>query len=617
MVAHKLKTNLALGVALAVLMGISVLSFRDADQLIGAAGDVAHSKEVLAGVKELESAFNEMVLIHSSYALKPDNATAERFETATKTSIAAGFSMIRVIPLGLDSSLTDSRALKAAQQNSQLGAHCDYNFSVAATSTNSEQISQMISEVGSLFLPFNHLSGNISKVATVTTHFSVWPPNKLIITDAKTTDLASVLLLASLHSRKMHITSVTTQDDISLIALSKEKGLRVTCDVAVYSLFLTQDDYPQCTFLPTDKDQRALWAHMSIIDVFSIGSIPYQLARETEQELTPALGAAETIPLLFTAVAEGRLAAEDITARLHDNPKRIFELHDQPGTSVEIEVDRAYVFQPGEVWSPFAGKVMRGAVRRVVFQNKTVCLDGQFISDASWGKDMSGHVTQPSSPIARPHPHPETPHTKRQYLLSPQLMNRSSAQTKANELQALQALPGAAIVPEDLGPPMYPPLSSVSTSLYVLLRSSPFKQRHVLSVNQFARSDLHLLFTVAQEMRLAVQRQGILDVLKGRLLTTMFFEPSTRTSASFDAAMQRLGGRTIAITTSHSSVQKGETLQDTIRTLGCYGDAIVLRHPDESSAATAAKFSPVPIINGGNGSLEHPTLTGTTSRELL
>lgn len=108
-------------------------------------------------------------------------------------------------------------------------------------------------------------------------------------------------------------------------------------------------------------------------------------------------------------------------------------------------------------------------------------------------------------------------------------------------------------------------------------------------------------------MRLGVQRQGVLDILKGRLLCTMFYEPSTRTSASFDAAMQRLGGRTVAIATSHSSTQKGETLQDSIRTLGCYGDAIVLRHPDESSAATAAKFSPVPIINGGNGSMEHPT----------
>ena len=87
----------------------------------------------------------------------------------------------------------------------------------------------------------------------------------------------------------------------------------------------------------------------------------------------------------------------------------------------------------------------------------------------------------------------------------------------------------------------------------------------------------------------------------------MFYEPSTRTSASFDAAMQRLGGRTIAINTDHSSTKKGETLQDTIRTLGCYGDAVIMRHPDGDSAATAAKFSPVPIINGGNGSIEHPT----------
>lgn len=71
--------------------------------------------------------------------------------------------------------------------------------------------------------------------------------------------------------------------------------------------------------------------------------------------------------------------------------------------------------------------------------------------------------------------------------------------------------------------------------------------------------------------------------------------------------MQRLGGRTVAIATQHSSTKKGETLQDTIRTLGCYGDAVVLRHPEESSAATAAKYSQVPIINGGNGSLEHPT----------
>ncbi|KAI9832204.1 MAG: hypothetical protein M1826_002208 [Phylliscum demangeonii] len=154
---------------------------------------------------------------------------------------------------------------------------------------------------------------------------------------------------------------------------------------------------------------------------------------------------------------------------------------------------------------------------------------------------------------------------------------------------------------------MYPSMPSVSPSLFDLLARSPFKQRHILSVGQFNRADLHLLFTVAQEMRLGVQRQGVLDILRGRVLCMMFYEPSTRTSASFDAAMQRLGGRTVVVTTPHSSTQKGESLADSIRTLGCYGDAIVLRHPDEHSAATAAACSPVPVINGGNGSREHPT----------
>lgn len=196
------------------------------------------------------------------------------FHMVTRASIAAGFSMIRVMPLGVEGSVTDARALKIAQKGSRHGALCDYNFSVAATSSNAEQISHVVADVGSLYIPFNHLSGNISKVATVTSHFAAWPADKTIITDAKTTDLASVLLLASLHSRKLHITCIITEDDIKLIALSKSKGLRVTCDVSVCSLFLSQEDYPQCTFLPTAKDQEALWEHMATIDAFSVGSLP-------------------------------------------------------------------------------------------------------------------------------------------------------------------------------------------------------------------------------------------------------------------------------------------------------------------------------------------------------
>ena len=532
------------------------------------------------------------------------------FQLITKASLAAGFSMIRVMPLGLDGSVTDSRALKVAQTNSRSGAYCDYNFSVAATSSNSEQISHITGQVGSLFIPFNHLSGNISKVAAITSHFAAWPTHKPIITDAKTTDLASVLLLASLHNRKLHVMSVTTKDDIQLIALSKEKGLKVTCDISVYSLFLSQKDFPQCSFLPTERDQQALWENLSIIDVFSVGSLPYQVTIEAKADVAPVVGIADTLPLLLTAVSEGRLTVDDIIVRLHDNPKVIFELHEQPGTSVEVEIGRPHVVQSSLVWSPFVGRTMKGSVQRVIFQNKTACLDGEMVLDSPHGKDMSVHMIPPTSPeaksVASPAllPRPDSSHGRRQSLLASRPLTRLR-QPDGHGSQSPTGM--ASAIHEELGPPLYQQMPSISPSLLELISRSPFKQRHILSVNQFNRQDLHFLFTVAQEMRLGVQRQGILDILKGRLLCTMFYEPSTRTSASFDAAMQRLGGRTVAISTSHSSTQKGETLQDTIRTLGCYGDAIVLRHPDESSAATAAKFSTVPIINGGNGSMEHPT----------
>lgn len=529
-------------------------------------------------------------------AFVPDLATpgSKDFELVTKASIASGFSMVRVMPVGVDSSVTEASDLKIVQQNAENKSYCDFNISVAATATNSEQITQVTGEVGSLFIPFNHLSGNINKVATVTEHFGAWPSSKPLITDAKGTDLASILLLASLHSRNVHVMSVTSKEDINLIALSKEKGLKVTCDVSIFCLFLSRNDFPTCSSLPSAEDQKALWDHMSSIDAFSIGSIPFQLAGK---EASPAVGIAESLPLLFTAVAEGRLTVEDIVARLYDNPKRIFELHDQADTSLEIEIDRPYVFQSQDVWSPFNGKMMRGSVQRVIFQGKTSCLDGEITSDAGKGTDMSSHRIVPSSPVQKP----ATPMVRPESSLD---RHASISGTPGRRARALDtAVPSGG----ELGPPLYTPSSQVSSSLYEMLSRSPFRQKHVLSVNQFNRAELHLLFTVAQEMRLGVQRQGVLDILKGRVLCTLFYEPSTRTSASFDAAMQRLGGRTIPISTEHSSTQKGETLQDTIRTLGCYGDAVVLRHPNPNSTDIAAKFSPVPIINGGNGSVEHPT----------
>ncbi len=139
-------------------------------------------------------------------------------------------------------------------------------------------------------------------------------------------------------------------------------------------------------------------------------------------------------------------------------------------------------------------------------------------------------------------------------------------------------------------------------------RTAPWYGQDVLSVTQFNREDLEYIFAVAHEMRVMVERIGTFDLLKGKILANLFYEPSTRTSASFTAAMERLGGSVIPINqVTFSSVSKGESLPDTVRTLECYADVVVLRHPEVGSAALAAKHARKPVLNAGDGVGEHPT----------
>lgn len=139
-------------------------------------------------------------------------------------------------------------------------------------------------------------------------------------------------------------------------------------------------------------------------------------------------------------------------------------------------------------------------------------------------------------------------------------------------------------------------------------RTAPWYGKDIVSVKQFKREDLEYIFGVAHEMRGMVERVGTFDLLKGKILANLFYEPSTRTSSSFTAAMERLGGSVIPINeVKYSSVSKGESLPDTIRTLECYADVIVLRHPETGSAAIAAKAARKPVINAGDGIGEHPT----------
>lgn len=128
---------------------------------------------------------------------------------------------------------------------------------------------------------------------------------------------------------------------------------------------------------------------------------------------------------------------------------------------------------------------------------------------------------------------------------------------------------------------------------------------HLISVDQFDTDCINDLFVYAARCETG---GGIPLLPKGIVSTNLFYEPSTRTSSSFYSAMAKLGGSVIPINdVNYSSVSKGETLEDTIRTVACYSDVIVLRHPIVGSVARAAAVSPVPVINAGDGVGEHPT----------
>lgn len=135
-----------------------------------------------------------------------------------------------------------------------------------------------------------------------------------------------------------------------------------------------------------------------------------------------------------------------------------------------------------------------------------------------------------------------------------------------------------------------------------------FKGQDILHGNQFSRKDIDRIIHVASGFEKELKKKDSLNLLKGKILATLFYEPSTRTRLSFEAAMHRLGGNVISLgSVESSSVAKGESLSDTVRTVSQYSDAIVIRHPRTGSAKEAADAVSIPVINAGDGTGQHPT----------
>nr|CCC90682.1 putative aspartate carbamoyltransferase [Trypanosoma congolense IL3000] len=133
------------------------------------------------------------------------------------------------------------------------------------------------------------------------------------------------------------------------------------------------------------------------------------------------------------------------------------------------------------------------------------------------------------------------------------------------------------------------------------------KGKSITTATQFTRADIDALISLATAMQKKVTAGEVLRVLEGRIMTPLFFEDSSRTLNSFCAAMSRLGGRVVYFKLDTSSVNKGESLADTVRTLDAYSDVLVMRHPRQDAITEAVAKATHPVLNAGNGAGEHPT----------
>uniref|UniRef100_UPI003AAE4603 multifunctional protein CAD isoform X3 n=1 Tax=Centroberyx gerrardi TaxID=166262 RepID=UPI003AAE4603 len=586
---------------------------------------------------------------------EPGATHKEDFSSGTAAALAGGVTMVCAMP-NTSPAIIDASSLAMVQKLARAGCRCDYALYVGAASDNATVLPSIASQAAGLKMYLNDTYSTLKmdNVSLWMEHFEKWPKHIPIVAHAEKQTVAAILMVAQLYQRPVHICHLAKKEEILIIRAAKQKGIQVTCEVAPHHLFLCEDNVAEIgdgraqvrPMLGTREDMEALWENLDIIDCFATDHAPHSVEEKSGERPPPGYPGLETmLPLLLTAVSDGRLTLDDIIRRLYDNPRRIFNLPAQDNTYVEVDLEQEWVIPQAmqftkSKWTPFQGLKVKGKVRRVVLRGEVAYIDGQVLVPPGYGEDVKTWPSATTPERPRPTPPREGPVRTRapsprrsvgegRYMLPPRIHRSSDPGLPPAEETKERAL-RRAIDQELVGPPAAaagdgyshpPPLSRLlspqampgqspagqATHLQTSPLLHPLVGQHILSVRQFSKEQISHLFNVAHTLRLMVQKERSLDLLKGRVMASMFYEVSTRTSSSFAAAMQRLGGSVVHFSESTSSTQKGESLGDSVQTMSCYADVLVLRHPTPGAVETASRHCRKPVINAGDGVGEHPT----------
>ena len=554
---------------------------------------------------------------------EPGQTHKEDFESGTAAALAGGITIVCAMP-NTDPEISNLAILEEARSMARAKARCDYALYVIAKDNAKEWLDINESPPIALKIYMNETFTNcqMSEISAISAHLNSWPQWLPICVHAEGLTVAGIILLAELFKRRIHICHVARAEEILLIKKAKGNKIPITCEVCPHHLFLTNEDEVKigkgfCEVRPrlgTKEDQKVLWANLDVIDCFASDHAPHAKSEKGSANAPPGYPGLETmLPLLLTAVNQGRLTIEDIENKMYHNPKRIFNIPDQPDTYIEVDMDREWIigekgFYSKSKWSPFSGMKVQGKVSRVVLRGQMAFVDDQVVMEAGRGqeiipvtrssRDMQTQISPQGSldnlqKVEPVRSEMHTPKMRSNTISEGSQMMRPLAPLDVKESTALQSI---------LSPGSYILAPGVRNTQLELL-----KGENIIRAGQFTRKVLHSLFDLAHDYK-----TGRVDhhLLTGKVMGSLFFEASTRTSCSFTAAMLRLGGQVVPVAMDHSSIKKGETHDDTVSTLASYCDCLVIRHPQPGAIERFSKLHTVkgkPIINAGDGIGEHPT----------
>ena len=325
---------------------------------------------------------------------EPGATQKEDFETGTKAAIAGGYTAI----LDMPNNPIPTVNLETLEQKIRLATgrtYTDLGFHFGATPTNSQYFPTVKDQVFGLKVYMNHTTGDLlmEDMNALEEVFSKWMKGKPILVHAEGDTLQKAINLAKKHNQKLHVCHISLRQEIELIKQAKQEGLSISCEVSCHHLFLTADDVKRLgpygmmrPPLSPKEDQQALWDNLDYIDMIASDHAPHtKQEKETPGKVVNGVPGLETsLPLLLNAVNQGRLTLERVIELTSTNPRKIFNIPEQPDTYVEVDPDIRYTINDKRLytkcgWTPFAGMEVRGKIKRVILRGKVVFSEGQVL----------------------------------------------------------------------------------------------------------------------------------------------------------------------------------------------------------------------------------------------